>query len=249
MENYSGSSSLQTRDKRQAPPQNVNVGETERVVSTAGGAAIAVYGLTRWSLPGLALAAVGGMLISRGLTGYCPLYAAANLDTSEPGAASGAHSGVHITESMTIRCPRSEVYRSWRALEKLPRFMHHIASVKEIDDKISEWRAPLPKGMGTISWKAEMTEDRQDERIAWRSLPDADLQNAGRVTFRDAPGDRGTEIKVDIDYRPPAGKLGRAAAGLFNPAFSKMIRADLRRFKALMETGEIPTTEGQPSGK
>lgn len=125
----------------------------------------------------------------------------------------------------------------------------HIESVRRVDNRHSHWTAHLPIGMGTISWDAEIKQERPDERIVWASLPDADIQNAGCVIFKDAPGERGTEIKVNINYRPPAGPLGRAAAALANPAFSKIIRNDIRRFKALVETGEIPTTKGQPTGK
>lgn len=244
MEDTSGNAGIREMGKWEPTSDRINVGEKERMLSTVGGAAIAIYGLSQKSLPGLALAAAGGMLLRRGISGHCPLYDAANIDTTT----TKEDEGVHIVESMTIRCPRGEVYQAWHEFEKLPRFMRHIESVDKIDDKTTEWQAPLPKGLGTLSWKAEMTEDEPDHKIAWRSLPESDLRNAGCVTFKDAPGDRGTEIKVNIEYRPPAGSLGKAAAGLVNPAFSKMIRGDLRRFKALMETGEIPTIEGQPSG-
>ncbi len=245
MEDFAGRSYDQGMEEwRSMLPERTNVGDMERLFSALYGAALLAYGLTRGSFGGLAMTAIGGMLIHRGASGYCPVYEAIDVDSSAP----RKETSVHILENLTIRRPRREIYESWRDFEKLPRFMRHIESVDKIDETHSHWRATLPKGIGTIEWESQVTEDRPDERIAWRSLPDADIRNAGEVTFRDAPGKRGTELNVHIQYRPPAGRIGQFAAGLANPAFSKMVREDIRRFKALMETGEIPTTEGQPAG-
>lgn len=241
---YARSGGGQTGERTDITSVEVNVGDTERILSALGGTAIAIYGMTRGSMSGLAATAIGAMLLHRGTTGYCPLYALADLDTAD----SPAEKVTEIVEVLTVKRPLEEVYASWRDFEKLPRFMRHLESVRRSGDGRSQWVARLPKGMGTIAWEAETTEDRPNEKIAWRSLADADIQNAGEVLFREAPGNRGTEVKVRIEYHPPAGKLGRIAAGFANPAFSGMIREDIRRFKSLMETGEIPTTEGQPTG-
>ncbi|MGA6925366.1 MAG: SRPBCC family protein [Desulfosarcina sp.] len=245
MVNHSGSSNLSSRSGEGSSAEVVNVDDNERIISALLGAPLAIYGLSRATMGGLALTVVGGMLLHRGTSGYCPLYALSDGDRRP----AQKESSVQIVEVMTIGRSRHDVYEAWRDLEKLPRFMHHIESVRRVDNRHSHWTAHLPIGMGTLSWEAEIKQERPDERIVWASLPDADIQNAGCVIFKDAPGERGTEIKVNINYRPPAGPLGRAAAALANPAFSKMIRNDIRRFKALMETGEIPTTEGQPTGK
>ncbi len=222
----------------------VNVSDMERILSAGGGAAIAFYGLTRNSFCGAALTAVGGMLLHRGISGYCPAYGALEIDTADP----EKKAGIRISETMTIKRPRQEVYAFWRDFEKLPRFMRHIESVEIVDDRHSQWRLRLPKGLGTISWESEITKEQPNEYIAWQSLPKAAVHNTGKVAFTDAPGERGTEINIVVEFRPPAGQLGRTAAGLVNPAFSKMIRQDIRRVKSFMETGEIPTIEGQPSG-
>lgn len=126
--------------------------------------------------------------------------------------------------------------------------MSHIEEVKSLDSTHTEWRARLPMGMGTFRWKAEVVEEQPDERLVWQSLPGSDVENMGEVIFRDAPGNRGTEIMVNMAYQPPGGKLGEIAAAIANPAFSKVIREDIRRFKSLTEAGEIPTIEGQPTG-
>ncbi|MFZ0243289.1 MAG: YgaP-like transmembrane domain [Desulfobacterales bacterium] len=244
MATYSRSDARQADERTDVTSEEVNVGDTERILSALGGTAIAIYGLTRGSMGGIVTTALGAMLLHRGTTGYCPLYALSEIDTTD----SEEGKVIDIVEVLTIGRSREDVYASWRDLEKLPRFMHHIESVRQTGDGHSQWTARLPKGMGTIAWEAETTEDRVNEKIAWRSLGDADVRNSGEVLFREAPGNRGTEVKVRIEYRPPAGKLGRIAAGFANPAFSGMIREDIRRFKSLMETGEIPTTEGQPTG-
>jgi len=94
----------------------------------------------------------------------------------------------------------------------------------------------------------EITEDETDTLIAWRSLPGADVDNAGRVTFSRALGDRGTEVHVSMSYVPPAGRLGDWIAKLFGKSAKQQIREDLRKFKSVMEVGEAPTIEGQSRG-
>lgn len=219
---------------------NLNVGSTERWISGAGGALLALLGLTRRSGGGVALAAAGGLLLYRGLTGRCPAYARLGIGEFNP---------LRITRAITINRPRDEVYGFWRAMENFPRFMRHLESVRPLDGNRSHWRARGPKGLGTIEWEAEMVEERAGERLAWRSLPGSQVENSGCVTFADALHGQGTEIRVEIDYTPPAGKAKQAVAHLFNPAFSQMIQEDIRRCKQLLETGEIPTIEGQPAGR
>jgi len=154
---------------------------------------------------------------------------------------------VDSVSSFAINCLPSEAYVYWRQLEHLPRFMKHLQSVEIIDDKRSEWTARGP--MNTrVHWTAEITEEKHNEKIAWRSTPESDLQVHGQVEFRPDTGNRGTIVTARMQYELPAGKLGAALASLFgkNPRWN--VREDMRRFKQLMEAGEIPTTEGQPHG-
>ncbi len=210
-----------------------------------GGGFLTAYGLARGSLGGLAMAAAGGALLYRGATGHCPAYQSLGVDTAEEKEPTQE---VRMREVLTVGRPREELYRFWRDLENLPQFMKHLEEVRKVDERLSEWRARMPKGVATVTWEAEITEDRPGERIAWRSLPEAEIANSGVVRFTDDPGGRGTIVSAEIDYRPPAGGLGTAAASLLNPVFSQMVREDIRRFKSLMEAGEVPTTEGQPKG-
>jgi uncharacterized membrane protein len=220
------------------------VGPTERLLSVAGGALLTYLGAKGRSPGRWALALAGGALVVRGLGGYCLVKQALGR-----GATAGPATGLHITRSVTINRPRQEVYSFWRQLENLPRFMKHLHAVRQLDPKRSHWEARLPGDVGTLDWEAEITADEPGTRLAWHSLPGSQVENAGEVRFEEAPGDRGTELHAVISYTPPAGALGKAAAGLFNEVFEQLVKEDLRRVKQLLETGELPTIEGQPAGR
>ena len=150
---------------------------------------------------------------------------------------------VDVEEVTTINKPIGEVYRSWKNFESFPRFMSHIESVQMLSHGRSRWRAAAPAGTA-VEWEAEMVEDREGELIAWRSVVGSQIENSGTVQFRPAPGARGTELRVRLQYRPPAGGLGRSVAWLFGKEPQQQIREDLRRFKQLLEAGEIAISDG-----
>jgi uncharacterized membrane protein len=151
--------------------------------------------------------------------------------------------GVRVEQVTTINRPIEEVYRFWEDFENFPRFMRHLESVQRISGPLSRWRARGPAGM-TIEWEAEVLEAREHEWIAWRSLDGADVQNSGSVRFQRAPGARGTELRVQLQYSPPAGRLGKGIAWLFGEEPSQQIHEDLHRAKQLLETGEVPLSDG-----
>jgi uncharacterized membrane protein len=153
-----------------------------------------------------------------------------------------------VQKTVTIAQPAERLYAFWRNFEQLPHFMDHLEAVRVEGGKRSHWVAKAPAGK-RVEWDAEITEERAGERIAWRSLPGADVANAGEVEFRAAPGDRGTEVKVVIEYDPPAGRAGAVVAKLFGEEPGVQLDEDLWRFKQLMESGRIPGTDGQPHGK
>jgi uncharacterized membrane protein len=138
--------------------------------------------------------------------------------------------------------PVEEVYAYWRDFENLPRFMRHLEVVRVIDDRRSHWVARAPAGK-TVEWDAEITEDRPNELIAWHSLEGADVHNGGSVRFLRAPGGRGTEVRVEIEYVPPLGKLGSKIAMLWREEPGQQVQDDLRHFKQVMETGEIVVSD------
>jgi uncharacterized membrane protein len=229
----------------------INVGQTERTVSTAAGAVLALMGLSNRSLPGLMLMALGGGLIYRGVTGQCPVYRAAGVDTAQgesPAAAPEDYfdHGIHIEHSFTIKKTPWELYQYWRNFENLPRIMSHLESVTVVDDKRSHWVAKAPAiAGGKVEWDAEIINDEPNALIAWRSLENADVDNAGSVRFVPAADEGGTEVKVVIDYIPPAGRVGKWVAKLFGEAPDQQIEDDLRKFKQIMESGEAATTTGE----
>lgn len=165
--------------------------------------------------------------------------------------------GVHVRHSITINASVGEVYRFWRNLENLPTFMAHLESVEERNGRVSSWRAKGPAGT-SVEWEAQITADEPNSRIEWCSLPESTIPNRGSVRFTRAPGNRGTEVHVELLYEPPAGALGALVAKLFGEEPKQQIKSDLRRLKQVMETGEVTHSDSsihhglhpaRPSGK
>ncbi|HJR59647.1 MAG TPA: SRPBCC family protein [Vicinamibacterales bacterium] len=221
-----------------------NISETERWISMAAGAGLAAYGLSRRSPSGWAMAGFGALLVRRGLSGHCETYQMLGLNTAGTGddtrQALGGPAGVIVEESVVINRPISELYRFWRNLENLPRFMTHLESVERITDTLSRWRAKAPAGT-TVEWNAEIINEVPDRVIGWKSIEGSDVVSAGSVNFDEAGGDRGTRVRVRLQYSPPGGKIGDAVARLVGSDAATQIRQDLQRFKQLVETGENAT--------
>jgi len=218
-----------------------NISNTEKWVSTIAGAALAIAGYKR-SNTALGVAGLG--LVARGVSGYCPVNAAvgrntASSDTRE--ALSGSR-GVRVEASITIYRPAQEVYAYWRSFDNLPLFMSHLIDVEELGGGRSVWTARGPLGV-PVSWAAEIINDVPPELISWRSVGESDVVSAGSVRFKQAGGDHGTEVCVKLQYDPPAGKVGATLAWLFGEDAQTQIEEDLRRFKQLLETGEVSTGE------
>ncbi len=201
----------------------------QKIGALIGGGALAVFGLTRRSTMGYALAGAGGVLAYFGAT------------------ANGAPREFLAETTILLNSTPEETYRFWRDFENLPRFMRHLESVRTSDDRRSHWIARGPAGT-RIEWDTEIVQEVENSSIHWRSLPGSDLVVNGSVQFHRAPGNRGTEFTATIYYQPPAGKAGKILAKLLGRDPHLMIKQDLRRFKALIETGEIPTTDGQSHG-
>ena len=227
-----------------------NVGTEERIVSLLGGGALVGYGISRKSVPGYLLAGAGGYLALRGVTGRCPMYRTLGIDTSHEGRAEPRdffERGIHVSRSITINKPQLELFEFWRDFTNLPAIMSHLKSVEIIDERRSHWVARGPM-KASIEWDAEIINEEPNELIAWRSLEDAAVHSAGSVRFVPAPGNRGTQIRVELEYIPVGGKVGAAVAKLFGEEPGQQIGEDLRRFKQIMETGEISATKDQPRG-
>lgn len=233
----------------------VNVGTTERIISGIAGAALLGFGLRRrGGIAGRAvlLPMAGGLLI-RAVTGRCPVNRALGRNSARPkeynGPASSVHQGegLKVERSVTIDRSPEELYRFWRDVENLPRFMAHLEAVTPLDDLRSHWVAKAPAGT-RVEWDAEIHNEVENELIAWRSLPDSDVNNAGSVHFIPLAGGRSTEVRVVLSYEPPAGRVGATIAKLFGEEPGQQVEDDLRRFKQVMESGTASAAAGGSGG-
>ena len=225
----------------------VNVGNVERLISGIGGGALIGYAITNRSKTAIALGLFGAGLLFRGATGQCEAYRALGINTADNSGLEDVAREIHIEKSITVSSTPKELFRFWRNFENLPQFMEDLESVTQVNETISHWVATGPGGK-KVEWDAEIYNEKENELIAWRSLPGSDVTNAGSVHFEEAPG-HGTYVKVVLNYNPPGGKAAHLFAKLFGKEPGQLVEHNLRRFKQLVETCEIPTTEGQPSGR
>ena len=227
----------------------VNVGRVERWLSMVAGGALAAYALRRRSIPGGTAALAGAALLYRGATGHCDLYQVLGINRakghgtgtmadqgSDTRQQLGGGAGILVEESVTINTPVDRVYRFWQDFENLPKFMKHLDSVATREAGVSHWVACGPAGM-KAEWDARVINEIDNKLIAWQSLEGSMISTAGSVNFRETDG--GTDVRVRLQYNPPAGKLGAAVARLFGEEPGVQISEDLQRFKELMETGAI----------
>lgn len=232
------------------PPARTNVSANERWLSLIAGGTVAGLCLAD-RIPRLLGTVLGTGLIYRAMTGNCFLYQALGVSTADSTAentAVTAGHGTRVEHAVTVNKPASEVYAFWRDFENLPLFMTHLIDVDTTTDGRSHWIAKGPFGL-KVEWDAEIVTDVPNRVIGWRSLDGSDVDTAGSVHFTELPSGRGTEVRVELKYDPPAGKLGAAVAKLVGMDPHAQIRADMRRFKQILEAGEIPTTDGQSHGQ
>lgn len=217
-----------------------SMSDAERWGSLITGGALVLMGLRDRSLRGALMTVAGGGLAYHGATSQRGIK-----DTVTD--AVGKSKGIRVEKSVTIsnKSPE-ELYRFWHNFENLPTFMQHLKSVTVINETRSHWVANAPLG-NSVEWDAEIINDQENQLIAWASVEGADVDNSGFVRFKPAPEGRGTEVKVVIEYEIPGGALSAAIAKLFGEEPEQQIGDELRRFKMLMETGEIATTKGQSS--
>jgi uncharacterized membrane protein len=221
----------------------MNVDSTERTISLIAGGLLVAYMVRNRTPISFAVGALGAELVYRGVTGHSPIYGFLEKNT-----ATGEDLPIELRKSVIVNRDQSEVYSFWRNLENLPQFMEHVRSVSTEENGRSHWIVHLTPGL-TLEWDAEITEDRSNEMIAWRSLPGSSVQTSGSVHFAPATGNRGTQVTVMMAYQPPAGMVGEIFARMQKSITAQQIHEDMRRFKQILEAGEIPTTEGQSAGR
>lgn len=221
------------------PDNQEGLSDAERWASIIGGSAMVLLGLQQRSLRGVLMAVTGGSLAYHGAKGEKSLPNAV-------GDAVGINKPIRVEKTVTINRSAEELYTYWHNFENLPTFMKHVESVQVLDLRRSHWVAKAPAGQ-KVEWDADIIDDRPNELIAWASEEGADIENSGFVRFKPAPADRGTEVKIVMEYNVPGGALAAAIAKLFGEEPEQQIGDELRRFKQLMEAGEIATTAGQPT--
>lgn len=211
------------------PAEKRNIGKNERIISAVAGLLVGLYASRRKTAFPLLLPA--GYLIYRGATGYCYLNALTGRNTSE-----GARP-FSFSKSIIINQNRTDVYNYWRNLENFPNIMTHIHKVQKINDMQYHWEARFSDKK--VKWNAQITDEIPDRKISWQSLESADISHSGAVEFFDVPGNKGTELKVTINYLPSETEAGKLIAGFLNPLFKKVVKSDLNEFRRKVESGQI----------
>jgi uncharacterized membrane protein len=229
----------------------VNMASWDRVVSVLAGGLLAGSGLARGSR-GLPRVLLGAALVERGVTGHSLFYEIFGFRTAALGQGAATTSvpyelGLRVDRSITVNLPRPEVFRFFRNLSNFSQFLSHVQSVTETGEGRSHWVVCGPAGH-RFEWDAVLHNERDNELIAWRTLSGADVDHAGSILFRDAPWSRGTEVRIELQYNPPAGAAGALISRLWGEEPTQQIDDDLRRLKQILEIGEVLTTEGQPRG-
>ena len=240
------------RAQRRKRTDNRSVAEavTQAIPAVLGGALL-VGGLKRRSLPGIAMAIVGGWLVSRSLGGDNRLKQAFRSRTgTHPGKGdrAGAADTTAVSRTVTVGKSPEDVYETWRDPEQFSRIMGHFADITWSDEDRLRWSVHGPRGRD-FSWETRIVADEPGEFLRWETSAAAFVPNEGSVRFRQAPGDRGTEVTLSVSFDPPGGVLGEAALKRLASAPETLVGEALHRFKSLVESGEIPTLEGNPSAR
>lgn len=237
------------RVPRDVSDQRENVGRAERWISVLAGSALTVYGLDRRDAGGAVVALLGAALVHRGATARCPVYSSLGLSSAgdtgarerrrEPASRAAvfrASDAVKVERSIAIARAPGELYALWKDPANLPRFMDWLEGVEQIDVRHARWTARGPAGT-SVSWVAEVINDIPNSLIAWKSVEDADIRNAGSVHFRRTEDGLGTEVRLVFEWLPPGGRAGMIMAKLLGSAPERRIEEGLAKFKELAEAG------------
>ena len=230
--------------------RSTNVGELERIASATVGGWLVLRAIRKRSLGSVVSGVIGADLLYRGVSGHCGLYEAAGLNTANTGK-----TGIEISpnspqveKSITIGRSCDELYIFWRDQQNLAQIHGHFAEVTPVDHITTHWRVKTPLRQ-SFEWDSVLTVEEPGKQISWMSLPGTHLPNEGTVTFRPAPADRGTEVKLTQRFQPPLSLVSNAIAKAFRFVPGAITEKALRRFKSLAETGEIPTLAHNPSAR
>lgn len=204
-----------------------NVCRNERIFSAVAGSLLLCMLMKKNKNAGL-MAAAGGYLLFKGISGYSPLSAFRDRMRTPAGR------NINVHMQLVVNCPREEVYRFWRDLENMNLFMEHVESVQELDEKTSRWMVKIPGGWGVLEWEARIVREEEGREISWTSLPGAAIDNSGKISFSDSPGN-GTRIDALISYKAPLGIAGDKLSRFLTPLLKAKIEEDIWNFKYYME--------------
>ncbi|MFN8392358.1 MAG: SRPBCC family protein [Bdellovibrionota bacterium] len=210
-----------------------NVGDIERLISTAVGGILLERAIRKRSLGSILLAAAGASMLKRGVTGRCDIYSALGLSTAQP----LSRSGIRLEETVTVSRPAAEVYAYWRNFTNLVGVLPHVESVDMTDAELSHWKAHGPGGM-EYEWDAQIITEKENELISWKTVGNPEVIHTGSVRFREVAS-RGTEVTVLLRYQPPFKTVGWAFAALLGASPEKEFREGLRRLKQKLEAGDV----------
>lgn len=221
-----------------------NIGDIQRATSIVLGGGLLLSGLFKRSWGGIGLSMLGTALIQRGISGYCAGFNALGLSTSHEESSTNqlgrrkvkTKDATKVRQTIDIDLPPAELYRFWRDFENLPRIMSHLASVHIVNESLSHWVVKTISGGPSVEWDAEIINDVEHERIGWRSLHGADVDNAGSVEFEPLDDGQRTRLIVTLQYAPPAGRIGTSLAKWLGEDPEKKIAQDLQRFKESVES-------------
>lgn len=204
--------------------------------------------LLGWASVGLGVPQVTSPMSLRPLHRDTPGREAAVLNSrrQERTSTTEEQHAMDLKAAITVRRAPEEVYAFWRDFQNLPRFMYHLESVEASGDGRTHWKIKAP--LGSVQWDAEVTEERLNELISWRSVEGSKFDNSGSVRFTPAPRNQGTEIRLELHYDVPGGALTTALAKVLGEDPIQQVKDDLRRFKQVMKTGEVVRSGGQPGG-
>ena len=214
-----------------------NVDDVERVMSVIGGTALALWGLSRFSMTRLSIAAVGASLVYRGVTGYCSLYQKLGLSTADEREGIRGNLGTKVERAIVVYAQPERVFKFWRNFANLPRFMKNLEEVQVFDERRSRWIARGPGGV-KVEWEAEIINEVSEKLIAWRSTS-GNIDHAGSVHFEPGPGGRGTVVRVSLQYDPPGGRTTHALAALFGSDAGAWLEDNLQSFKGMIESEAV----------
>ncbi|MFC6824028.1 SRPBCC family protein [Halopelagius fulvigenes] len=237
-------SALPTSNPSDAEP---GVGKGVRIASTVLGGALLLFGVRRRTWPGTAAALVGGWLLHRSIPGRSPLPSVFGRGGSR-GEGDAEPVETDVERTVTVGADADELYERWQDPEQLAQVMGHFADVDPVDEDRLHWTVHGPFGRD-MEWKTRFVERRPGELLRWESVENATVPNEGSIRLRPAPGDQGTEVTLHLRFDPPGGKIGNAAMKFSGFVPAVLAKKALRRFKSLVETGEIPTLEGNPSAR